>query len=60
MTQIELDGGWSITGHINGGYLTSVCGQVASEVLDGAHPLTVSGWAPSRASLATMPHTAVG
>ena len=42
MTQIELDGGWSITGHLNGGYLTAVCGMVASEALDGAHPLTVS------------------
>jgi len=42
VTQIELDGGWSITGHLNGGYLTAVCGMVASEALDGAHPLTVS------------------
>ena len=42
MTVIDLDNGWSITGHLNGGYLTAVCGQVASEALDDAHPLTVS------------------
>jgi len=40
--RIELDDGWSITGHLNGGYLTSVCAAAASEALDGAHPLTVS------------------
>ncbi|MGE3809940.1 MAG: thioesterase family protein [Candidatus Nanopelagicales bacterium] len=42
MTTIELDGRWHITGHLNGGYLAAVCGQAASEVLDGATPLTIS------------------
>ena len=42
MTRIHLDGAWSITGHINGGYLTAVCGRAASEALDGAPPLTIS------------------
>lgn len=42
MAQIELDPRWTITGHLNGGYLAAVCGQAASEVLDGATPLTIS------------------
>ncbi len=42
MTTIELDGRWHITGHLNGGYLAAVCGQVASEALGGAAPFTIS------------------
>lgn len=42
VTTIELDGRWHITGHLNGGYLAAVCGQAASEALDGAVPLTIS------------------
>lgn len=42
MAQIELDPRWTITGHLNGGYLAAVCGQAASEALDGATPLTIS------------------
>ena len=42
MTTIELDPRWTITGHLNGGYLAAVCGQAASEALDGATPLTIS------------------
>ena len=42
MTRIDLDAAWTITGHLNGGYLTSVCGQVASDALEGAAPLTIS------------------
>jgi acyl-CoA thioesterase len=42
VTQIWLDAAWTITGHLNGGYLTSVCGRAASDALDGAPPLTIS------------------
>lgn len=42
MATIELDPRWMITGHLNGGYLAAVCGQAASEALDGATPLTIS------------------
>ncbi len=41
-TTIELDGRWHITGHLNGGYLAAVCGQIASEALGGAAPFTIS------------------
>ncbi len=42
MTRIELDQRWTITGHLNGGYLMAVVAQAASELFDGAPPLTVS------------------
>lgn len=42
MAQIELDPRWTITGHLNGGYLAAVCGQAASDALEGATPLTIS------------------
>lgn len=42
MTTIELDARWTITGHLNGGYLAAVCAQAASDELDGATPLTIS------------------
>jgi hypothetical protein len=42
VTQIELDQRWTITGHINGGYLAAVVAQAASDFFDGAPPLTVS------------------
>ncbi len=42
MAAIELDDRWTITGHLNGGYLAAVCGQAASEALDGATPLSIS------------------
>jgi len=41
-TQIELDGRWHITGHLNGGYLAAVCGQAAVDALGGGSPLTIS------------------
>jgi len=42
VTRIELDAGWTITGHLNGGYLTAVCADVACRSLDGKPPLTIS------------------
>lgn len=42
MTEIVLDAAWTVTGHLNGGYLAAVVGRAASEVLDGAVPLTIS------------------
>ena len=39
---MELDSDWTISGHINGGYLMAVMGAAASEVLEGAAPLTIS------------------
>jgi hypothetical protein len=39
---IELDERWSITGHLNGGYLAAVAGQAASEHFGGAPALTIS------------------
>ena len=42
MPVIELDERWSITGHLNGGYLAAVAGQAASEFFNGAPALTVS------------------
>lgn len=50
MTSIELDARWTITGHLNGGYLAAVCAQLASEAFDGAAPLTISSHylAPAR------------
>jgi hypothetical protein len=42
VTQIELDERWTITGHINGGYLAAVVARAASEHFDGAPPLTLS------------------
>ena len=42
MTPIELDARWTITGHLNGGYLAAVCAEVASAELEGAPPLSVS------------------
>jgi Thioesterase-like superfamily len=42
MAVVRLDDAWSITGHLNGGYLASVVGQAASDALDGAEPLTIS------------------
>lgn len=42
VTSIELDARWTITGHLNGGYLAAVCAQLASQSLDGAAPLTIS------------------
>jgi hypothetical protein len=42
VTTIELDARWTITGHLNGGYLAAVCAQAASEALDGAAPLSIS------------------
>ncbi|HET7902794.1 MAG TPA: thioesterase family protein [Candidatus Nanopelagicales bacterium] len=52
MTSIELDERWHITGHLNGGYLAAVCGQLASERLGGAAPFTISTHylAPARGS----------
>jgi acyl-CoA thioesterase len=41
-TTIELDGRWHITGHLNGGYLAAVCGQVAVDALGGGTPFTIS------------------
>ena len=41
-TTIELDGRWHITGHLNGGYLAAVCGQVAVEAVGGGTPFTIS------------------
>jgi len=42
VTTIELDGRWTITGHINGGYLAALVARAASEHFDGAPPLTAS------------------
>jgi acyl-coenzyme A thioesterase PaaI-like protein len=42
VTSIELDSRWTITGHLNGGYLAAVCAQLASEAFEGAAPLTIS------------------
>jgi len=42
VTTIDLDARWTITGHLNGGYLAAVCAQAASEVLEGAPPLSIS------------------
>ena len=42
MTQIELDGRWHITGHLNGGYLAAVCGQIAVEAIGSGTPFTIS------------------
>jgi hypothetical protein len=42
VTQIHLDESWTITGHINGGYLAAVVAEAASDHFDGAAPLTVS------------------
>jgi hypothetical protein len=41
-TVVELDERWRIAGHLNGGYLAAVLGQVASAAADGAPVLTVS------------------
>jgi acyl-coenzyme A thioesterase PaaI-like protein len=41
-TQIHLDAAWTISGHINGGYLAACVADVASRALDGAPPLTLS------------------
>ena len=39
----DLDGGWSVGGGINGGYLMAVVGRALSKVLPGKpHPLTFS------------------
>ena len=40
--EVELEQRWSITGHLNGGYLAAVAGEVASAALVGAEPLTIS------------------
>jgi acyl-coenzyme A thioesterase PaaI-like protein len=50
VTQIELDPNWTITGHLNGGYLMAVIAEAASSALDSAPPLTVSAHflAPAR------------
>lgn len=42
MARIELDERWTITGHLNGGYLAALCGQAACEALDGATPMSIS------------------
>ena len=42
MRQIELDASWTITGHLNGGYLAAVIAAAAGEALEGARPLTMS------------------
>ena len=42
MTQIHLDEAWTITGHINGGYLAAVVAEAASDHCGGAAPLTLS------------------
>lgn len=38
----DLDERWHITGHLNGGYLAAVCGEIASQALGGAAPFTIS------------------
>jgi acyl-CoA thioesterase len=50
VTQLILDESWTITGHINGGYLAAVVAEAASEHFDGAPPLTLSAHylAPAR------------
>ncbi len=42
MRQIELDASWTITGHLNGGYLAAVIAAAVGDALDGARPLTMS------------------
>jgi hypothetical protein len=42
VTQIHLDQSWTITGHLNGGYLAAVVAEAASAHFDGATPLTLS------------------
>jgi len=42
VTQIHLDESWTITGHLNGGYLAAVVAEAVSAHFDGAAPLTVS------------------
>jgi hypothetical protein len=40
---VDLDGGWSIGGKPNGGYLLAVLGRAAAEAADRPHPLAMSG-----------------
>jgi hypothetical protein len=42
VVQVELDGRWSVVGHLNGGYLAALVAQHASRALDDAPALTIS------------------
>ena len=39
---VDLDLGWTITGHLNGGYLAAMLSKTASDAVGGSDPLTVS------------------
>ena len=42
MLAVELDGRWTVVGHLNGGYLAALAAEHVSAALEGAPALTIS------------------